>query len=182
MKMSVMSKKETDGFRKLLKLLSEDDLLALKDTVTNRLIPVENSGGKIVKLASIPDSLASSMANFGANELSRNVTKVTKIAHLTRLDFSPLSCACCLMFTEATEAIITYSQSAEELLKRKKVNREVLFKYLASEGVAVAPNSEKHQLVKKTLELWSSDSEVHQLLTRTYIRSLCNIYNYINCM
>ncbi|MCJ8732538.1 hypothetical protein PDJAM_G00212590 [Pangasius djambal] len=102
--MSAMSKKELDGCRKLLKLLSEEDLLALNDTVTNRLIPVANS-------------------------------------------------------REAVEAIIAYSQSAEELLKRKKVHRDIIFKYLATESVAVAPSSEKHQLVKKTLELWSSDSE-----------------------
>ncbi|XP_060732374.1 uncharacterized protein C3orf38 homolog [Tachysurus vachellii] len=103
-KMSAMSKKESDGCRKLLKLLSEDDILSLNDTVTNRLIPAE----------------------------------------------SP---------REAIEAIIAYSQSAEELLKRKKVNREVIFKYLAAEKVPLPPNSEKHQLIKRTLELWTCDRE-----------------------
>jgi len=58
--------------------------------------------------------------------------------------------------TEAIEAIITYSKDAEELLKRKKVHRDVIFKYLANEGVAILPNSEKHQLVLRTIELWSS--------------------------
>ncbi|XP_066543104.1 uncharacterized protein C3orf38 homolog [Hoplias malabaricus] len=57
---------------------------------------------------------------------------------------------------EAIEAIITYSQSPEELLKRRRIHREIIFKYLAREGVAVPPNIEKHQLVKRTLELWSS--------------------------
>lgn len=58
--------------------------------------------------------------------------------------------------TEAIEAIITYSQDAEELLKRKKVHRDVIFKYLANEGVAMLPNSDKHQLVRRTIEFWSS--------------------------
>lgn len=65
-KMSAMSKKEVDGCRNLLKLLSEDDVLALNDTVTNRLIPVASSRGKTEKLVSIPDCSASSVANFAA--------------------------------------------------------------------------------------------------------------------
>ncbi|KAL6484784.1 hypothetical protein MHYP_G00068290 [Metynnis hypsauchen] len=103
--MSALSEKELNGCRTLLALLSAGDLLALSDTVTNRLVCVE----------------------------------------------SP---------REALEAIIAYSQSAEELLKRRRVHREVIFKYLAKEGVVVPPNSEKHQLVKRTLELWSSGNVV----------------------
>ncbi|KAG1945262.1 hypothetical protein F2P79_014007 [Pimephales promelas] len=41
--MSHMSLKEQSGCRKLLRLLTLDDLLALKDTVTNRLIAVEST-------------------------------------------------------------------------------------------------------------------------------------------
>ncbi|XP_053351953.1 uncharacterized protein C3orf38 homolog [Clarias gariepinus] len=105
--MSALSKRESEGCRKLLTLLSVDDLLALSDTVTNRLIPVASSG-------------------------------------------------------EAIEAIIAYSQSAEELLKRKKVHRDVIFKYLATEKVVLPAASDKHQLVKRTLEFWSSDSKKSQ--------------------
>jgi len=43
--MSHMSLKEQSGCRKLLRLLTLDDLLALKDTVTNRLIAVESTQG-----------------------------------------------------------------------------------------------------------------------------------------
>ncbi|KAF4086925.1 hypothetical protein AMELA_G00089930 [Ameiurus melas] len=103
--MSVMSKKESDGCKKLLELLPKDDLFALNDTVTNRLIQVTSS-------------------------------------------------------REAIEAIIAYSMSAEELLKRKKVHRDVIFQYLAKESVVVPRNSEKYQLVKKTLELWSCATQV----------------------
>ncbi|XP_051563879.1 uncharacterized protein C3orf38-like [Myxocyprinus asiaticus] len=100
--MSQLSVKEQSGCRRLLTLLPKEDLLALTDTVTNRLIAVGST-------------------------------------------------------KEAIEAIITYSQNAEELLKRKKVHRDVIFKYLANEGVAILPNMEKYQLVRRTLEFWSSD-------------------------
>ncbi|XP_072541247.1 uncharacterized protein C3orf38 homolog [Salminus brasiliensis] len=103
--MSVMSEKEKNGCRRLLELLPVEDLLALKDTVTNRLISVE----------------------------------------------SP---------SEAIEAIVAYSQSAEELLKRRKVHRDIIFKYLAKEGVAAPPNTEKLHLIWRALALWSSDNVI----------------------
>lgn len=53
-----------------------------------------------------------------------------------------------------------YSQSAEELLKRKKVFREIIFKYLATKGVIVPPSSEKHQLIYRTKEYWCEGLEV----------------------
>uniref|UniRef100_H3CFH5 Chromosome 3 open reading frame 38 n=1 Tax=Tetraodon nigroviridis TaxID=99883 RepID=H3CFH5_TETNG len=56
---------------------------------------------------------------------------------------------------EATKTIIAYTKDAEEFLRRKKVHREVIFKYLAQKGVT-PPNSEKNTLVRRTLKLWSS--------------------------
>ncbi|XP_015217232.2 uncharacterized protein C3orf38 homolog [Lepisosteus oculatus] len=100
--MSGLSEKEKEGCSKILKSLSEADLLALNDTVTNRRIAVEN-------------------------------------------------------IEEAQQAILIYSQNAEELLKRKKVQRDVIFSYLVKEGVVVSPAAEKHLLIKRTLEYWRSD-------------------------
>ncbi|KAJ0005885.1 hypothetical protein NQD34_015779 [Periophthalmus magnuspinnatus] len=57
---------------------------------------------------------------------------------------------------EAMETILSFTKSAEELLKRKKVFRDLIFKYLAKEGIAMPTTSEKHVLIKRTLELWSS--------------------------
>ncbi|XP_042298846.1 uncharacterized protein C3orf38 homolog [Sceloporus undulatus] len=94
-----MNEREREGCRELLELLHTADLLALTDTVTNRLVEPGN----------------------------RN---------------------------EAIHAILLYSQSAEELLKRKKVFREVIFKYLATKGVVVPPSSEKHQLVSRAKQYW----------------------------
>ncbi|XP_051260678.1 uncharacterized protein C3orf38 homolog isoform X3 [Dicentrarchus labrax] len=104
--MSGLSERERAGCIKILQLMSKGDLLSLSDTVTNKLIVVENVTG--------------------------NRTP------------------------EATETILSFTKNAEELLKRKKVYRDLIFKYLAKEGVAMPPSSEKHQLVRKTLELWSS--------------------------
>nr|XP_019945240.1 PREDICTED: uncharacterized protein C3orf38 homolog [Paralichthys olivaceus] len=103
--MSGLSETERVGCSVILKLMSKSDLLSLSDTVTNKVIVVENT-------------------------------------------------------TEAMETILSFSKNAEEILRRKKVHRDLIFKYLAKEGVAMAPNSEKHQLVKRTLELWSSRKAV----------------------
>ncbi|EMP37862.1 hypothetical protein UY3_04927 [Chelonia mydas] len=56
---------------------------------------------------------------------------------------------------KAIHAILVYSQSVEELLKRRKVYREIIFKYLAKEGVVVPPCSEKHQLIHHAKQYWS---------------------------
>ncbi|XP_061697052.1 uncharacterized protein C3orf38 homolog [Syngnathoides biaculeatus] len=103
--MSLLSESERSGCLKILKLMSNVDLLSLSDTVTNKLIVVED-------------------------------------------------------VTEARETILSFTKNAEELLKRKKVHRDIIFKYLAKEGVAMPPSSEKHQLVKRTLELWSASQTV----------------------
>ncbi|XP_015261445.1 PREDICTED: uncharacterized protein C3orf38 homolog [Gekko japonicus] len=94
-----MSEREQKGCQELLELLHTDDLIALTDTVTNRLVQPDNR-------------------------------------------------------QEAIRAILLYSQSTEELLKRKKVFRDTIFKYLASKGIIVPPSSEKHQLVNYVKHYW----------------------------
>lgn len=103
--MSGLSELERAGCTKILKLISRDDLLSLCDTVTNKLIVVENAA-------------------------------------------------------EAMETILSFTKNAEEFLRRKKVHRELIFKYLAKEGVVMPPTTEKHQLVRRTLQLWSSSKAV----------------------
>ncbi|XP_067664467.1 uncharacterized protein C3orf38 homolog [Haliotis asinina] len=56
--------------------------------------------------------------------------------------------------TEAIRAIITYSETSAELLKRKKIRRDLLFQYLDDNNVPVSVSAEKHQLVFKILEFW----------------------------
>ncbi|XP_059824645.1 uncharacterized protein C3orf38 homolog isoform X2 [Hypanus sabinus] len=50
--------------------------------------------------------------------------------------------------------ILKHSQSAEELLKRRKVLREEILKYLIKHGVTVSTSSDKQQLINKALVYW----------------------------
>ncbi|KAM8977811.1 uncharacterized protein C3orf38 homolog isoform 2-T2 [Pelodytes ibericus] len=55
---------------------------------------------------------------------------------------------------EAIDAILTYSKSATELLKRRKVHRDLIFKYLAAQRISILPSSEKNQLIQRAIEHW----------------------------
>ncbi len=50
------------------------------------------------------------------------------------------------------------------------MHRDIIFKYLANEGVAMLPNSDKQQLIRRTIEYWSSgevgiQSESHNTMS-----------------
>ena len=55
---------------------------------------------------------------------------------------------------DAIRAILVYSQSVEELLRRRKVHREIIFKYLATQGVIIPPATEKHNLIQHAKDYW----------------------------
>ncbi|XP_040438971.1 uncharacterized protein C3orf38 homolog [Falco naumanni] len=95
-----LSEKEQAGCRELLEFLETAELIALTDTVTNRLVHPESR-------------------------------------------------------QEAIHAVLVYSQSVEELLKRRKVYREIIFKYLAAQGIPVSPSSDKHVLIDRVKQYWS---------------------------
>ncbi|VCW76613.1 unnamed protein product, partial [Gulo gulo] len=103
--MSGLSYSETEGCRNLLGLLDNDDIMALCDTITNRLVQPEDR-------------------------------------------------------QDAIRAILVYSQNVEELLRRKKVHREVIFKYLATQGVIVPPATEKHNLIQHAKDYWKKQSHL----------------------
>lgn len=103
--MSGLTGREMEGCRNLLGLLDDDEIMALCDTVTNRLVHPEDRQGAI-------------------------------------------------------RAILVYSQSVEELLKRKKVHREVIFKYLATQGVIIPPTTEKHNLIQHAKDYWKRQSQL----------------------
>ncbi|XP_018584818.1 uncharacterized protein C3orf38 homolog [Scleropages formosus] len=65
---------------------------------------------------------------------------------------------------ERLEAILTYTRSAEELLRRKKVHRDAIFKYLSDQKVVISPTAEKGELVRRALELWRGVSQVSVLV------------------
>ena len=59
-----------------------------------------------------------------------------------------------LLKTEAVSAIMLYTRSSEELLRRRKVRRENLYQYLAQQGYVEHPAADKNTLLKKVLKLW----------------------------
>ncbi|XP_062311888.1 uncharacterized protein C3orf38 homolog isoform X1 [Osmerus eperlanus] len=59
--------------------------------------------------------------------------------------------------TQAIVDIISHSKNAGELLKRKKVQRDVLFTYLQNEGIALPKSTDKQQLVYLALGHWSKN-------------------------
>uniref|UniRef100_A0A8B9Z3I4 Chromosome 3 open reading frame 38 n=1 Tax=Buteo japonicus TaxID=224669 RepID=A0A8B9Z3I4_9AVES len=63
--------------------------------------------------------------------------------------------------SEAIHAILVYSQNVEELLKRRKVYREIIFKYLAAQGIPMPPSSEKHLLIDRVKQYWSGQLTTH---------------------
>nr|XP_020033913.1 uncharacterized protein C3orf38 homolog isoform X2 [Castor canadensis] len=103
--MSGLSPLEKEGCRNLLGLLDNDEIMALCDTVTNRLVQPKDR-------------------------------------------------------QDAIHAILVYSQSVEELLKRKKVRREVIFKYLATQGVIIPPATEKHSIIQHAKVYWKKQSQL----------------------
>ncbi|KAJ8304517.1 hypothetical protein KUTeg_018100 [Tegillarca granosa] len=55
---------------------------------------------------------------------------------------------------DAFKAVVTYSESSLELLKRKKLKRDVLFQYLAIKNIVVPVNADKSTIIQKILTLW----------------------------
>lgn len=60
---------------------------------------------------------------------------------------------------EAVDAIITYSHTAGQLLRRKKVKREHIYQYLAENGVVEPGSSDKPTLIRRLLLYWGSSQE-----------------------
>lgn len=55
---------------------------------------------------------------------------------------------------EAIEAIVIYSESSMVLLNRKRLSKNVLFQYLAGDGIMVNVMGLKSHFIEKTLEHW----------------------------
>lgn len=58
--------------------------------------------------------------------------------------------------SDARNAILEYSESAAELLSRKKMRRDMLFQYLSQQKQHVAVNMDKCALVDAVLRFWGS--------------------------
>ena len=67
-----------------------------------------------------------------------------------------MPCSFLISLPEAIRAIVTYTENPTELLKRRKVKRDVIFQYLVNEKIRLSPQAEKHQLIQATLQLWGA--------------------------
>lgn len=62
--------------------------------------------------------------------------------------------------SEAERAILSGTQNPADLLRRKKILRELLFRYLWSESVFVAPALAKSDLISACLQHWQEDASL----------------------
>ncbi|CAF1043972.1 unnamed protein product [Didymodactylos carnosus] len=122
-----MNNSEIKGAKELLLMLSDSELMSLKDTVTKSLNPTNN-----------------------------------------RL--------------EAIDACISFSQSPMELLRRKKIRRDLLLQYLARKSISISPGIDKVKLVKMIVEHWNSSIKVTDCNENDYFnyqhssQTICPIY------
>ncbi|XP_064832605.1 uncharacterized protein C3orf38-like isoform X1 [Oncorhynchus masou masou] len=100
--MSRLNYKERYGCRRLLEMMTNDDLSSLRFTITNK---------------------------------KKDLFEST---------------------SESIDAILSNTENTEAFLKRRKVQRDFIFKYLTEDvGVVIPKNSSKDQLVKKALDVWT---------------------------
>ena len=59
--------------------------------------------------------------------------------------------------TEAISMIILHTERAADLLKRKKIKKELMFEYLDFKKVSIEPLASKNEHVSLVLNLWGSD-------------------------
>lgn len=61
-----------------------------------------------------------------------------------------------IFVTDAIDAIILHSESANWLLNRKKLTRAILFEYLNSKKIPISGQAEKSSIISRIQELWAS--------------------------
>ena len=79
------------------------------------------------------------------------------------------------LLTEAVNAILAYSHTASQLLKRKKVKREHIYQFLAEKGIIESVTSDKPTLIKRALLYWGSHEEVSCWLFFNYYYYFCTV-------
>lgn len=66
--------------------------------------------------------------------------------------------------SEAINAIICYADSVSDVLRRKKLKKEYIFKYLHDVGAAVLPHLDKRAHIKALLAYWGSSSSSSEVI------------------
>jgi hypothetical protein len=78
---------------------------------------------------------------------------------------------CCLI--EALDAILLHSDTVESVLQRRRVSKEILFKYLHTNKVPISASSDKGTMISTILQMWNyyPCDEVIELLFFSRLRS-----------
>jgi hypothetical protein len=77
---------------------------------------------------------------------------------------------CCLI--EAIDAILLHSATPESLLLRKRLSREILFRYLHNKKVPTIP-TDKRTMISKILQMWNCTLHDNEVI-------ISNLYLYNN--
>lgn len=79
---------------------------------------------------------------------------------MSNLKYKTINYQLITLIAEAVDAIVTYSHTASQLLRRKKVKREHIYQYLAENGMIEPVTSDKPSLIRKAMLYWGSPQQV----------------------
>jgi hypothetical protein len=102
-----MNKCEQTGAEELLSMLSDEELMSVKDTVTKSMISTDS--------------------------VSKFKKKIFFVYFILSI----------FQRSEAIDACLKCSQTAMQLLRRKKIRRDILMQYLAKKAISVGPGTDK---------------------------------------
>jgi hypothetical protein len=144
----MLSNKEKEYLKEVLKLIPEEDLHLLALVVTNNMIiPVTTEGKLNVKCQNTPGCYSTNFCNLFSSLLY--VMKIRDCVIEIKLNVI----ICCL--TEALDAILLHSDTMESVLQRRRVSKEILFRYLHNNKIAINPSSDKWTMISTILQMWN---------------------------
>ena len=74
---------------------------------------------------------------------------------------------------------MVYTENPGELLRRKKIRRELLFKYAHEEGIQVMPSDDKPALIRRIMAHWGSKTMPGNYLEVSWHKLSILFYAYI---
>ena len=61
--------------------------------------------------------------------------------------------------SEAVSAILLHTDKPTDLLRRRKIKKELLLKYLSAKKVAVDPSADKSIFISHVLQIWGANQQ-----------------------
>ena len=81
--------------------------------------------------------------------------------------------------SEAVSAILLHTDKPADLLRRRKIKKELLFKYLHAKRVTADPQAEKAVFISHVLQLWGNNHGISGEFKDTSIfEFFCECYVY----